>query len=692
MNTCCEDRIASCGFYAKYFSGIILLALLVCDAHAQYPELLVLEERIDSAVPDSRDSFEKILALSQTFRVFPFSRDVMERGLPEKYMAYAQDAYRWAAENGADEDLGRAQRFLLDCYTLELRHNRSMSPIKFIQLAEEMISTNSFVNMEDRHVVFDRLVPLYMRLGIMNRFIELTDSLNRIKRVLKLREGRRSEEYGHIAMAHYQLKDYFKARYYWTEQIHELTKEGDIFMTASIFNNIGLSFAKQYEQDSARHYYSLALTVLEAIHMDADNSPTPEDIVHLRNVISANLIWQDVENGQYDEVIKRVKKELTSGYRQDEMSTVIQACNKLAYVYYLKKSYDDAYAYLDEAAKWIVPTRDIPFLLEDWKLRSKVLLAQGQVGQSELIFRKRIAMEDSIRAANSDVTAQVAAVLYETNKKELELQQQRLLLAERENELIRVSRRQLIFGISLLATLTLLVTTYYFLRHARHQRNEIEKQKTQIDEALKEKELLLKEVHHRVKNNLQVVSSLLGKQGREAESELVKKYMADGQNRIQSMAMIHQQLYRGDNFKSVDLDEYTRLLIAHIADYHQKRQGEVNVSLDVPSIDFHVDVAIPYGLILNELINNCYEYAFSESGDNQIDVTVQEEGDGYYKLTVSDNGAGLPSDIEERSKSSLGLNLVKGLAWQLRGALKYSKVPNGSTFEVTFLNSLEKLA
>ena len=148
------------------------------------------------------------------------------------------------------------------------------------------------------------------------------------------------------------------------------------------------------------------------------------------------------------------------------------------------------------------------------------------------------------------------------------------------------------------------------------------------------------------------------------------------------MAMIHQQLYQTQDFENINLSEYTRLLLINISNYFSLEEQRIEVEMNVPMLPFPVDVAIPFGLILNELVSNSYKYGFAGKTRGKIKVEVKKMTKSLYQLSVSDDGNGLPEDMEKRSEKSLGINLVKGIAWQLRGKLNYYNTHPGSTFEV----------
>jgi len=181
--------------------------------------------------------------------------------------------------------------------------------------------------------------------------------------------------------------------------------------------------------------------------------------------------------------------------------------------------------------------------------------------------------------------------------------------------------------------------------------------------SLEEKEVLLREIHHRVKNNLQVISSLLSAQARDVTEAAVKERFEDTKGRIRSMAAIHEQLYQSDDLAQVDFDEYLDVLLDELFRAH--RTGRIEYSLETEPHPLPVDQAIPAGLIVNELASNALEHAFPDGQSGKITVTYRTD-DGEATLVVADNGQGA-DDLE--AEGTLGLRLVRGLTRQLRGTL-----------------------
>ncbi len=215
---------------------------------------------------------------------------------------------------------------------------------------------------------------------------------------------------------------------------------------------------------------------------------------------------------------------------------------------------------------------------------------------------------------------------------------------------------------------------------------ERKKAEEEIKKSLNEKEILLKEVHHRVKNNMQVISSLLNLQLNNIVDEGTRNVFIESQNRIQSMALIHEKIYRSEDFMKIDFAAYMHDLVALLMRSYGVRSERVDLAVEGEDVFLEVSTAIPCGLIVNELVSNSLKHAFPDGRKGAVDVILkmdERENETAYILTVRDNGVGMEETMDLERPRSLGLQLVKVLVGQLKGALRM-KVDGGTEFTVTF--------
>lgn len=206
--------------------------------------------------------------------------------------------------------------------------------------------------------------------------------------------------------------------------------------------------------------------------------------------------------------------------------------------------------------------------------------------------------------------------------------------------------------------------------------------RSRIEKELKEKNLLLKEVHHRVKNNLQIISSLLELQFNAIQVESIQQMLSNSKRRIYSMSLVHNQLYDSDNLTDVDFYEYVETLVGEIVD-NDGESPEIAVILDIESIRLEIDEAIPCGLLVNELLLNSIQHAFPDGSKGNIRIEMRTLQKDSLELTYRDDGVGIPEDIETTNPESLGLLLIKGLVSQLEGTYQFRR-DGGTVFRFTF--------
>ncbi|MDM8541488.1 histidine kinase dimerization/phosphoacceptor domain -containing protein [Desulfococcaceae bacterium HSG9] len=213
---------------------------------------------------------------------------------------------------------------------------------------------------------------------------------------------------------------------------------------------------------------------------------------------------------------------------------------------------------------------------------------------------------------------------------------------------------------------------------------EIEERKQaeeQVQAALREKEVLLKEIHHRVKNNMQVISSLLSLQANQIEDEHMRGLFKESQNRIRSMALIHEKLYGNSDLAQIEFEDYLYTLASNI--FRSYLKTGIQFIIEAEDIFLDIKIAIPCGLLINELISNALKYAFPEGRTGNIYITMCPTDDNDLVITVRDDGIGFPEGIDFRDTDSFGLQLVNMMAEQLSGTIELNS-KEGTTFIITF--------
>ncbi len=285
---------------------------------------------------------------------------------------------------------------------------------------------------------------------------------------------------------------------------------------------------------------------------------------------------------------------------------------------------------------------------ESANLLAQLYARRGRYDQAYHYHVQYTRLKDSLFTAEQDAKMVETLTKYESEKKE---QQIALLDTEKALAEERLSTtRNRIIG---LGTSLVLVTGFLFWLF-RLNRN--------LKEAISDKNVLLKEIHHRVKNNLQVISALLTLQSNYVKDEVAVDALREGQDRVESMALIHKNLYQHDNLKGVNARDYIERLTDHLISSYQLQDQDVQLNLDIQDLMIDVDTMIPLGLIINELISNSLKHAFRDDKQGIISIALRES-DGLLKLSVADNGQG--TNMSERPTGGFGQSLIKSLARRL---------------------------
>ncbi|TNE55137.1 MAG: sensor histidine kinase [Bacteroidetes bacterium] len=304
------------------------------------------------------------------------------------------------------------------------------------------------------------------------------------------------------------------------------------------------------------------------------------------------------------------------------------------------------------------------------------LLRDAYVGEKN--FEK--AFEHSVKVREFDVKMK-----HSENKTKMNELERKYNFQLKENELALKEREQTILYTILGATFVLLLVLIFFYGKLRRNQKELKERNEMVREAAHRNELLVKEIHHRVKNNLQMISSLLELQYRKVESEESKRIMIEGQNRVKSMALIHKKLYQNENLASISFEEYLKDLCASIHQIYASSEWELSHEIVANDLFFDIDTAIPLGLIVTELVSNAYKYVYDKDRKNTLRIVLEAKEAGSYVLKVQDGGTGLPKDFDMEQSDTLGLTLVKSLSRQLMGTFYFDRETN--TFTVTFMDT-----
>ncbi|MEN2399084.1 sensor histidine kinase [Flavobacterium sp. MC2016-06] len=304
-------------------------------------------------------------------------------------------------------------------------------------------------------------------------------------------------------------------------------------------------------------------------------------------------------------------------------------------------------------------------------------------------FRNYKSIEDSLLTAAKNKQIQELKIQYETAHKEQEIKQ---LNKESNLQETALKKSKMLNSVSIWCLVLLLITVgLLYNRYRLKQRNnvklelkekEISSANTNLRHLLDEKEWLLKEIHHRVKNNLQTVISLLNSQSAYLDNDMALSAIKNSQHRIHSMSLIHQKLYNSENISTINMPNYIKELVEYLKESFTLGQ-KIRFELKIEPLELDVAQAVPLGLILNEAITNSIKYAFPSERTGMIFITLEETADNKHLLTIADNGIGFEDDSTNKKSNSFGMTLIKGLSDDLEAKLALEN-NNGTILKIEF--------
>ena len=308
------------------------------------------------------------------------------------------------------------------------------------------------------------------------------------------------------------------------------------------------------------------------------------------------------------------------------------------------------------------------------ELLRQAYVAARDYENAYLILENQKQLEDSLRS--QDLLSRIAdfEVKYETQQKEMALQES--------------AANKRFLTVLLWGGLIVLLLVLYFLYKNRQKNRKLAKQKALLETTLDEKNVLLKEIHHRVKNSFQIVSSLLYLQSENIQDKEAQLAIKEAQNRVRSMVLIHQKLYNKDQLVGINTKEYFEDLTRDIFESHQFKNKPIKYATDIKPMVLDIETITPIGLILNELITNVLKHAFPEvNEESEMQLRFNQKGESLI-LELEDNGQGMPAEVAE---SSFGIKLMKALSKKLKANLTFTPSANNGTLaslEITKFNAL----
>lgn len=435
--------------------------------------------------------------------------------------------------------------------------------------------------------------------------------------------------------------------------------------------NLVVAFHELDEYDSAFAYADKALALTKQINEQS----------YLATVLAIKApLYRDLK--QYDKAISLQKEALRLTEQSDNLHERVRMISVLADIYELNKDYKNALEQHQKALEIAQPMQQNQVMLRSLSSMADIYAKQRNFEKAFVYQQQYLNLKDTVAQTENNEHLNELKTKFETELKDKEIKQTQ---AEQQLTLLQLDEkdRDLKFSIGLVVLSLLLAGVLFFFFLQKNKANQkIEEQRQKIEVALSEKEALLREIHHRVKNNLQVISGLLELQDARNDNPDTKKLVDEAQNRIKSMSITHEMLYQTSDLAAINVEEYVSRLVQSVESSFAS-QVHVKKEFQLSGVYFNIDTIIPLGLILNELLTNSYKYAFFSGRDNQLALSIQRKG-ASWEMIYGDNGNGLPAEITNiGSQKSFGLRLINMLVRQLKGKTEYW-FNNGAYFIISF--------
>jgi two-component sensor histidine kinase len=640
----------------------ILLESLLARERRQNKKGKVLAERAVDLLKNAKNKYYSGVAYFSLSEYYDYA-NAIENAEKTRLVELAVQAFH---ESGYTEQEAYCLKFLADLYAVSEDREKALDKLN---LSLQLYQSIHFTAL---HAVYILYSNIYYTEG--NYRQALNYGLMALKSALNAGDSSMSlcQINNYVGMTLDRLKESEKAISYYQDALKIAQKHNENNAVLQVMANIVNSYIELKKPDDALAFMRMIPKKFLAPKSDESYIYAP---------LSYLIIYN--EQNKYPEVQYYCNQILDLIKLHRPLDKQLHSFYLILIGYYLKsKQYSSASMYIRTIDSISKKIGDPNRVKEDYYLKFRLDTAKGHYKSATDNLLKYKALNDSLFNETTSRQIKQLEVEYETekNKNEITVLNQRNQLQQNSLDRATLVKNFTLGGIALLFIIMALLLRQY--RHKQQSNKIILHKNEQLQHLLTEKEWLVKEIHHRVKNNFHTVASLLEIQSSYLKNKEALSAIKESQNRIHSMSIIHQKLYQSETLSTIQMPEYIYELVEYLRESYSIREN-IAFSLQIENIELNHASAITLGLILNEAITNAIKYAFAKTEDGKISISLSHISDSQILLRIADNGRGLPSDFESKIGASMGMELLQGLTDDLGGSFSI-EANNGTHIKVIF--------
>lgn len=546
---------------------------------------------------------------------------------------------------------------------------RGSNPDKALKYGMEAVELAKDLRLEkQRASALNNIGLIYEEQGDYMKALQFYQISLEIKQKLGDKKGI-AQTLNNIGILHYYLGNDTKVMEYFLESLQIKKELGDLKGVANSYNNIGLIYDEQDDKPMALEYYFKSLMLKKRLK---DKKGIANSFNNIGNLHKDQAKF-NLANGYLNKALK-IQEEIGDKYG------MTYSLLGIGEIYSKLKEYDKAINTLERAILIAKELGNKTGLKTGYKTIAEVYKKKENFEKALLYFELYEEEKDSILNENTNNKIAELETKYQLEKKQSEIE---LLTKENDIQELELNKNRLLIISSLTGLILLLFLSLFIYRNnkKKHELNDLLiEQKEAITKKNEEKKVLLKEIHHRVKNNLQVINSLLRLQSSEFEDEKMVKMFEEAQHRVIAMSTLHEKMYQSDDLKHINIHDHVTLMIKELIKGYELNK-EVKLDIKIEDVQLGLKTLVPLGLIINEVITNALKHAFEGKEKGVISVHLKHLENENYQLIIGDDGVG--KSHEKVESSSLGSELIQIFTEQLEGTIERIEQP-GTVFKIIF--------